>query len=319
VKGRVAILLKQVDVTLAKLSGEDADTAKKLAEYSNKLVDELGDIKAMKCVEQSLKKAGVIKSKSVNLVKAIERQAARIRTQAEKAAKAQAAKEAAEAKAAKEAEEHKAKAEAEVKAVQDKWEALAISLVRHLSWDLCKKQLASVGVEFETQEGRDEIKMFQKRVEMMESFQRQLINKAKGTSYLTQRGNVKTEVKASNKDGLQWNVARKIKGNFDKGKDFKADWERFYQKPENRGLMKRLIVMLVVKGQEESRTRVGPMAWANNMLGAALTMHVFMADDPELEYANTLVKKAVEGFEPCRKYAAKYFPDVDIGAAPEDN
>jgi hypothetical protein len=80
--------------------------------------------------------------------------------------------------------------------------------------------------------------------------------------------------------------------------------------------MKRLIVMLVVKGQDDSRTRVGPMAWANNMLGAALTMHVFMADDPELEYANTLVKKAVEGFEPCRKYAAKFFPDVDIGAAP---
>ena len=316
VQGRVAILLKQVDVTLAQLSGEDAATAKKLAEYSNKLVDELGDIKAMKCVEQALKKAGVIKSKSVNLVKAIERQAARIRTQAEKAAKAQAAKEAAEAKAAKEAEEHKVKAEAEVKAVQDKWEALSISLVRHLSWDLCKKQLAGVGVEFTTQEGRDEIKMFQKRVEMMESFQRQLISKAKGTSYLTQRGNTKTEFKSSNKEGLQWNVARKVKGEFDKGKDFKADWERFYQKPENRGLMKRLIVMLVVKGQDDSRTRVGPMAWANNMLGAALTMHVFMADDPELEYASTLVKKAVEGFEPCRKYAAKFFPDVDIGAAP---
>ena len=316
VLGRVAILLKQVDVTLAQLSGEDAATAKKLAEYSNKLVDELGDIKAMKCVEQTLKKAGVIKSKSANLVKSIERQAARIRTQAEKAAKAQAAKEAAEAKAAKEAEEHKAKAEAEVKAVQEKWDALAISLVRHLSWDLCKKQLASVGVEFETQEGRDEIKMFQKRVEMMESFQRHLIAKAKGTSFLTHRGNMKTEVKSSNKDGLQWNVARKVKGNFDKGKDFKADWERFYQKPENRGLMKRLIVMLVVKGQDDSRTRVGPMAWANNMLGAALSMHVFMADDPELEYANTLVKKAVEGFEPCRKYAAKFFPDVDIGAAP---
>ena len=312
----MAILLKQVDVTLAQLSGEDADTAKKLAEYSNKLVDELGDIKAMKCVEQTLKKAGVIKSKSANLVKSIERQAARIRTQAEKAAKAQAAKEAAEAKAAKEAEEHKAKAEAEVKAVQEKWDALAISLVRHLSWDLCKKQLASVGVEFETQEGRDEIKMFQKRVEMMESFQRHLIAKAKGTSFQTHRGNMKTEVKSSNKDGLQWNVARKVKGNFDKGKDFKADWERFYQKPENRGLMKRLIVMLVVKGQDDSRTRVGPMAWANNMLGAALSMHVFMADDPELEYANTLVKKAVEGFEPCRKYAAKFFPDVDIGAAP---
>ena len=34
---------------------------------------------------------------------------------------------------------------------------------------------------------------------------------------------------------------------------------------------------------------------------------------------NTLVKKAVEGFEPCRKYAAKFFPDVELGAAPEDN
>ena len=319
VRGRVELLVKQIDVTLAKLTGNDAETAKKLADYSTKFVDALGDIKAMKCVEQTLKKAGVIKSKTVNLVKAIEKQAARAKARAEKAAKEKAEKEAAEAKAAKEAEEHKAKVEEEVKAVQDKWEALAISLVRHLSWDLCKKQLASVGVEFTTQEGRDEIKMFQRRVEMMESFQKQLIAKAKGTSYTTHRGNVKTEIKASTKDGLQWNVARKVKGKFDKGRDFKADWERFYQKPENRGMMKRLIVMLVVKGQEDSRTRVGPMAWANNMIGAALTMHVFMADDPELEYANTLVKKAVEGFEPCRKYAAKFFPDVELGAAPEDN
>ena len=322
VQGRVALLLKQVDKTLATLTGNDADTAKKLAEYSNKLVEELGDIKAMKCVEQTLKKLHVMKSKlaankSSSIVGTIEKQAAKIKVKAEKAAKEKAAKEAAEAKAAKEAEEHKAAAEAEVKAVQDKWEALSLSLVRHLSWDLCKKQLAGVGVEFTTQEGRDEIKMFQKRVEMMESFQRQLISKGRGTSILMQRGNTKIEIKASNKDGIQWNVARKVKGQFDKGKDYKADWERFYQKPENRMLMKYLMAKLVVQGQDDTRTRVGPMAWANNMLGAAMTMQMFMADDPQVEYATTLVKKAVEGFEPCRKYAAKFFPDVDLGAAPE--
>jgi hypothetical protein len=172
-------------------------------------------------------------------------------------------------------------------------------------------------MEFGTQEGRDEIKMFQKRVEMMEGFQRQLINKAKGTSILMQRGNQKIEVTFANKDGLQWNVARKVKGQFDKGKDYKARWENFYQKTENRMLMKYLMAKLVVQGQDDSRTRQSPMAWSNSMLGAAMTMQMFMADDPQVDYATTIVKKAVEGFEPCRKYAAKFFPDVDLGAAPE--
>ena len=320
VQGCVALLLKQIDRTLAERTGENATIAKELAVYSTKVVEALSDIKAMKCVEQTLKKTGVIKSKSLNLVKSIDKQAARAKAKAEKEAKAKAEKEAREAKAAKEAEEHKAKAEAEVKAVQDKWETLATTLVHNLSWDLCKKQLAGVGIEFTTQEGRDEIKMYQRRVEMMESFQKHLIAKGRGTSYTSNRGSVKTEIKVSNKDGLKWNVARKVKGVFDKkGKDYEARWEKFYQsqKPEHRGIMKRLIVMLVVKGQDDARTRVGPMAWANNMIGAALTMHAFMADDPELEYANTLVKKAVEGFEPCRKYAAKFFPDIELGAAPD--
>ena len=322
VQGRVTLLLKQVDKVLAALSGEDADTAKKLAAYSNKLVDELGDIKAMKCVEQTLKKLHVMKSKlaankASSIVGTIEKQANKIKAKAEKAAKEKAAKDAADAKAAKEAEEHKAKADAEIKAVQDKWEAIASSDVRHLSWESCKKQLAGVGMEFATQEGRDEIKMYQKRVEMLENFHRQLINKAKGTSILMQRGNQKIEVKLANKDGLQWNVARKVKGQFDKGKDYKARWENFYQKTENRMLMKYLMAKLVVQGQEDSRTRQSSMAWSNSMLGAAMTMQMFMADDPQIDYATTIVKKAVEGFEPCRKYAVKFFPDVDLGAAPE--
>ncbi len=319
VQCRVSLLLKQIDKTLVELTGNDAATAKKLAEYSNKVVDELGDIKAMKCVEQTLKKSGVIKSKSANLVKAIEKQAGKAKARAEKAAKEKAAKEAAEAKAAKEAEEHKAKVEEEVKIVQDKWDALALSLVRHLSWDLCKKQLAGAGIEFTTQEGRDEIKMYQKRVEMLESFQRQLINKGRGTTIMLRRGNMKVEVTASTKNEIKWNVANKVKGKFDKGKDYRADWERFYQKSENRLLMKYLISKLVDKGQDDPRTRLGPMNWANNMLGAAMTMQLFMADDPQVDYAKELVKKAVEGFEPCRKYAVKFFPDVEIGAAPEEN
>ena len=316
VRGRVELLVKQIDREIARLTATDAATAKKLAEYSNKLVDELGAIKSMKCVEQTLKKVGVIKSKSANLVKSIEKQAAKIKEKAEKAAKALAEKEAAEAKAAKEAEEYKARAEAEVKQVQEKWDSLALSLLRHLSWDLCKRQIGSVGSEFTTQEGRDEIKMFQKRVEMFESFQKQLISKAKGVSYMLQRGAVKVEITAADaKKGLSWIQYKKVKGKYVKEKDGSVSWEKFYQKAENRTMMKRLIVLLVLKGQDDARTRVGPMAWSNNMLGAALTMHAFMADDPELSYADTLVKEAVKGFEPCRKYAAKFFPDVDIGAA----
>ncbi len=317
VQGRVALLLKQIDRELGRLTAVDAETVKQLAEYSTKVVDELGSIKAMKCVEQTLKKVGVIKSKSENLVKTIERQAAKIKAKAEKAAKELAAKEAAAAKAAAQAEAHKAAAAAEIKQVADKWESLSLSLLRHLSWGLCRRQLDMAGSEFTTQEGRDEIKMFKKRVDMYESFQKQLIAKGKGVVYLQQRGALKTEITASSaKDGLAWTQYRKVKGKYVKAKTGKASWAKFYQRPEHRPMMKRLIMQLVVKGQEDSRTRLGPMKWADNMLGAALTMHTFMADDPELNYADKIVQEAVKGFEPCRKYAAKFFPDVDIGAAP---
>ena len=323
VQCRVKLLVKQIDKTMAELTGEDENTAKKLAEFSNKIVEELGDIKVMKCVEQTHKKCRVIKSKSASLVVAIKKQASKAKARAEKAAREKAAKEAAEAKAAKEAEEHKAKAEEEVKAVQDAWDTLAMPLVKHLGWDLAKKRIAGVGIEFTTQEGRDEIKMYQKRVEMLESFQRQLMEKGRGTSFLLQRGNVKVEITGCSKDEIKWKVSQKVKGKFDKGKDYHANWEQFYQKDDkrlqNRLLMKYLIMELVVKGQENPRTYRGPMIWANNLLGAAMTMQMFMSDDPQVDYAKELVKKAVEGFESCRKYAVKFFPDVEIGTAPAEN
>ena len=52
------------------------------------------------------------------------------------------------------------------------------------------------------------------------------------------------------------------------------------------------------------------------MLGAALTLQLLYSEEKGVDkFIPVLVKRAVKGFEPCRKWAVKWFPDVDLPEA----
>ena len=77
--------------------------------------------------------------------------------------------------------------------------------------------------------------------------------------------------------------------------------------------MKKFIVDLLMKGQEHDKTRTGPREWSDNMLGAALTLQYLYGDKEGVEkFIPQLVQAAVKGFETSRKWAFKWFPDVQL-------
>ena len=52
------------------------------------------------------------------------------------------------------------------------------------------------------------------------------------------------------------------------------------------------------------------------MLGAALTLHYLYGEEKGVDkFSPELVKKAVKDFEPCRKWAVKWFPEVELEEA----
>ena len=110
------------------------------------------------------------------------------------------------------------------------------------------------------------------------------------------------------------------KARYEKGKpvpdtETRVEWDRFYglKEKEYLGYMNQFINELVMKGQERDKTRVGPREWSDNMLGAALTLqHLYSEEKGVDKFIPVLVKKAVKGFEPSRKWATKWFPDIEL-------
>ena len=108
------------------------------------------------------------------------------------------------------------------------------------------------------------------------------------------------------------------KAKYEKGKpvpdkETRVDWDRFYGLKEKIYLnyMNQFINELVMKGRE--RTKIGPKEWSEHMLGAALTLQYLYGEEKGVDkFIPVLVKKAVKDFGPCRKWAAKWFPDVEL-------
>jgi hypothetical protein len=78
---------------------------------------------------------------------------------------------------------------------------------------------------------------------------------------------------------------------------------------KHKGQLNRLIIDLVERGRERCRTPL--LKWSQLMLGAAMTMQTLYADDPNVpKRVSGIVKKAMDTFEPCQKYATRMFPDI---------
>lgn len=307
VQGNVAVLLEK-GKAVEKLTGEDEETVRALAKLSQTLVEGFEQLKGMKCVEQTQRKAAVIRTRSVSLVRSAQQQIKRMVDKAAREAKAKAEKAAKEAAAAKAAEERKAKAAEETKAAEEKFDELVGTRLKTLDWEPALRQLQALLDETTTPEGRDEVRAQMTKVQYMQELQKLFIAKAKGFKFKDG-----TEVAAVDAKAITLQRVRTVKGKKVADRPQRIDWNRFYGKKDNVGYMNQLLNRLVRKGRDTLRT--GPLPWSKQMLGAALTLQLLYTEvEGASEFAPVFVKEAVAGFEDCAKWAQKWFPDVKVEA-----
>lgn len=307
VQGNVAVLLEK-GKAVERLTGEDEETVRALARLSQVLVEGFEQLKGMKCVEQTQRKAAVIRTRSVSLVRSAQQQIKRMVDKAAREAKAKAEKEAKEAAAAKAAEERKAKAAEETKAAEDLFAELVDSRLKTLDWEPALRQLQRLLDDTETPEGREEVRSQMTKVQYMQELQKLFIQKAKGFKFKDG-----TEVAAVDAKAITLQRVRTVKGKKVAERPQKIDWSRFYGKKDNVGYMNQLLNRLVRRGRDTLRT--GPLPWSKQMLGAALTLQLLYTEvEGAAEFAPVFVKEAVAGFEDCAKWAQKWFPDVKVEA-----
>ena len=311
VQGHVVKLIAQADA-MAALTAEDEATVMALAKLSQDLVDGFDALRGQKFVEQTQRKASVIRSKSLSLLRTAGAQIKRAEAKAARAAAEAAAKAAKEAAAAKAAEEYKAAVEEETARVKETFEKVFDLRVKNLDWDPAIRELNRVAGELKTREGKEAIRTEIKRVECLKALQQQFISRGKGFRFKS--GHVVTAI---DKDSITLQRQRQVRGKTVSDRAQKVAWTRFYGKKEFVGFMNQMINRLVVDGRETTRT--APLRWSEQLFGAALTLQLLYTEvEGAAEYAPVLVKKAVEGFPASAKTAKSLFPELGIEATEEE-
>ena len=310
-QGRMRKLLEKAREAES-LTAKDNATTEKLAQLANELVEEYNKIKGEKWLLDARMKVRGVEArartyredaiKKINL--AVERRA---RAEAEKrAAEEKAAAEAAAAEKLKElVEEGQAKA-------QEEFDGLARDLKR-IDWDRCTRQLTRLRDGMKTREGKDAVEVQLQKVKVMEGMQKHFAKHADKFVFKDRRGQVLAIVMKVDDKTLTIQKAKYEKGKPVPDKETRVDWDRFYGLKEKIYLnyMNQFINELVMKGRE--RTKIGPKEWSEHMLGAALTLQYLYGEEKGVDkFIPVLVKKAVKDFGPCRKWAAKWFPDVEL-------
>ncbi len=299
--------IKRIAAKAETMTGENFETAQELAALSQELVEAFETMKGLKAVDQAQRKMGQIRSTVQQLVSTSELQILNLKASIERSAKE--AKERIEI-AIKDGEKKKrleaAKVE-EPKAAEEKFQNLAETRLKTQDWESALKQLRPMRDIFISQEGKDAVASQVKKVECMQSMQEQFIKFGKGFKF--KDGSI---IKAIDKKEITIQKLKSVRGQMEPDKVVKVEWERFYGKPDYIGYMNQLINTLVIRGREQ--TKIGPLPWSNNMLGAALTLkHLYGKEiDGTEKMAAELVKKAVKEFEDCAKWAKKWFPEVEI-------
>ena len=213
------------------------------------------------------------------------------------------------------AETLKALAEEERSKVQEAFDGLAHDLKR-IDWDRCTRQLTRLRDGMKTREGKDAVKDQLHKIEVMEGMQKHLVKHARGLGFKDRRGQLLAVVMKVDDKTLTIQKPMYVKGKPAPDKETRVEWNRFYGLEEKiyLGYMNQFINELVIKGRE--RTHIGPKEWSEHMLGAALTLKYLYGEEKGVDkFIPMLVKDAVKGFGPCRKWAAKWFPDVELPEA----
>ena len=296
-----------------KLTEQDDATAQKLVQLANDLVDKYNSLKNEKWLTDARRKllgidarARTIRDEAVKKTKlAVER---RERAMAEK--KAAEEKTAAAAAAA---EKLKETIDVEKKKAQDGFDEILRDLKR-IDWERCTKHLTRLKESMTTREGKDAVEDQIKKVKCMEGMHKYFIKHAEKFVFRDRRGTVLAIVMKTDDKTLTIQKARNEKGKPVPDKVKREDWSRFYGLKERVYLnyMNQFINELVLKGRERRRIS-SPREWSEHMLGAALTLHYLYGEEKGVDkFIPELVKKAVKDFEPCRKWAVKWFPEVEL-------
>ena len=310
-QGRMRKLLEKAREAES-LTAKDNATTEKLAQLANELVEEYNKIKGEKwLLDARMKVRGVEARARTYREDAIKK----INLAVERRARAEAEKRAAEEKAAAEAaaaEKLKELVEEEQAKTQEEFDGLARDLKR-IDWDRCTRQLTRLRDGMKTREGKDAVEVQLQKVKVMEGMQKHFAKHADKFVFKDRRGQVLAIVMKVDDKTLTIQKARYEKGKPVPDKETRVDWDRFYGLKEKIYLnyMNQFINELVMKGRE--RTKIGPKEWSEHMLGAALTLQYLYGEEKGVDkFIPVLVKKAVKDFGPCRKWAAKWFPDVEL-------
>ncbi len=205
-------------------------------------------------------------------------------------------------------------AEEETKA-QEAFDGLARDIKR-IDWDRCTRQLTRLQERMVTREGKEAVKDQLHKIEAMEGMQKHFVKHARGFRFKNRRGEVLAVVTKVDDRSLTIQKTKYEGGQPVPDEETRIDWIRFYGLEEKLylGYMNQFINELVIKGRE--RTHIGPKEWSEHMLGAALTLKYLYGEEKGVDkFIPVLVEKAVKGFEPCRKWAVKWFPDVELPKA----
>jgi len=298
------------------MTARDGETTKNLINLSNDMVERFNKLNTEKWLTDAMRKshdlvrrcrtyADDAVRKLKQIVEKRERQLAELREKEEKAA--------AEAAAAEKLKQDIAD---EQQKATDEFEPL-IRDAKRLDWERCKRQLTRLREGMKTREGRDAVTFQLHKIECMEGMHKHFIKHIGKFEFKNSRGAVLAKVTKADDKTLMILRAKYVKGKpvLDKGR--REDWSRFYglKEKEYLGYMNQLINELVMRGRENKKVS-SPLEWSDLMLGAALTLQYFYSEEKGVDkFIPVLVKKAVKEFEPCRKWAKNWFPNVELEEA----
>ncbi len=294
------------------LKGQDEATADKLVKLANDLVDAYNRLKGEKWMTDARRKLQGVDARARNFR---DDAVKKITLAVERRARAEAERKAAEEKAAAAAaaaERQKALVEEEKQKAQTGFDEIVRDL-KFIEWERCTKHLTRLKDSMKTREGKDAAEDQLKKVKFMEGVQKHFIKHAGKFVFKNSRGTVQAVVTKVDDAALTIQKAKYVKGKVEPDKEKRVEWDRFYglKEKEHLGYMDQLITRLIVNGRD--RTRIGLLEWSEHMLGAALTLKYLYGEKEGVDKViPRLVKKAVKEFEPCRKWAVKWFPEIEL-------
>ena len=294
------------------LKGQDEATADQLVKIANDLVDAYNRLKGEKWMTNARRKLQGVDARARNFR---DDAVKKITLAVERRARAEAERKAAEEKAAAAAaaaERQKALIEEEKQKAQTGFDEIMYDLKR-IAWESCTKRLTRLRDSMKTREGKTAVEDQLKKVKFMEGVQKHFVKNAEKFVFKNSRGTVLAVVTKVDNAALTSQKAKYVKGKVEPDKEKRVEWDRFYglKEKEHLGYMDQLITRLIVNGRE--RTKIGPLEWSEHMIGAALTLKYLYGEKEGVDKViPRLVKKAVKEFEPCRKWAVKWFPEIEL-------